>query len=124
MLRNKLHSMGKVLNLSAITIWANAMQHTTSPFVIPVTDSLLSDHPHLKHLSRELALKYAHNEWVTEAELQQMGAQLWQALELDARYQQHCATKGGAFVRLLFPVRMQRFSNCLGKPYIILKRAF
>ncbi len=70
------------------------MQYTTSPFIIPVADNLLTQHPQLKHLSHALALKYAHNELVTEVDLQKVGRLLWQALAIDDMYQSHCASKG------------------------------
>ncbi|MBX3059229.1 MAG: CHAT domain-containing protein [Anaerolineae bacterium] len=52
----------------------------SEPFVIRPEASFLQTNPGLKHLSNQLAHLYASHQVVTEAQLQQVGGQLWAAL--------------------------------------------
>ncbi|HRQ39486.1 MAG TPA: tetratricopeptide repeat protein [Chloroflexota bacterium] len=55
----------------------------SEPFIIRPEADFLQTHPGLKHLSNQLAHLYAsHREVVTEAQLQQVGGQLWAALDV------------------------------------------
>ncbi len=61
---------------------------TPNAFIIKPASNIIEQYPALRHASHALALKYAHKELVTEAELQNMGHMLWQSLDLTAEFEQ------------------------------------
>lgn len=63
-------------------------RNVSNPFVIPLPADLLQSHPHLRSLSRQLSIKYVYQEMVTDADLQLVGQQLWQALDVDEAFEQ------------------------------------
>ena len=75
--------------------------HTSTPFIIQPADDLISQHPALKRLSSQLALKYAHQELVTDNDLQTIGSQLWQALDCGEAYDNACRKAGMAILPII-----------------------
>jgi tetratricopeptide (TPR) repeat protein len=63
-------------------------QTLTAPLMIHPDKQLLVDHPDLERLAKQLSLLYAHDHVVTQAHLQQVGAALWQALQIDEKFAQ------------------------------------
>ncbi len=60
----------------------------------------MQQHPQLKRLSSELALRYAHNELVTDDQLRAIGEALWQSLNLQPAFDALCASVGRQIIPL------------------------
>jgi len=70
-------------------------------FVIqPPADFLLA-HPPLRHLSAEVASRYAHNELVTDDMLRAGGGFMWEALKLDAEFDAICKQAGRGIIPIV-----------------------
>ncbi len=63
-------------------------------FTIKPPDDLLEIHPTVRSLSKQLAIRYANREPVSDEMLQQVGSALWSALDIDAAFEQHCCKSG------------------------------
>lgn len=63
-----------------------ALQVHSTPFVISPPDDLLTAHPQLRHMSQNIAQRYADTKLVTDEQLALLGGALWKALEIDARF--------------------------------------
>ncbi|MCK5897155.1 MAG: CHAT domain-containing protein, partial [Cocleimonas sp.] len=75
--------------------------YSSAPFIIQPADDLISQHPALKQLSHQLALKYVHQELVTDNDLQIIGSQLWRALDCTEAYDKACQKAGMAILPLI-----------------------
>ena len=67
-----------------------------TPFIIQPPVDLVKDHPQLRHLSSQLALKYATKQVVTEDNLRVVGSQLWEALDNAEGFEQAYLKSGTA----------------------------
>ena len=63
-------------------------RNVRNPFVIHLPTDLLQSHPNLRSLSKQLSIKYVYREMVTDADLQLVGQQLWQVLDIDEAFDQ------------------------------------
>jgi tetratricopeptide (TPR) repeat protein len=61
-------------------------QTIATPFIIHPKAQLIADHPQLVSLSKQLSIKYVHDHVVTDDDLQQVGALLWHALNIEADF--------------------------------------
>ncbi|MCV6636110.1 CHAT domain-containing protein [Candidatus Albibeggiatoa sp. nov. NOAA] len=59
-------------------------QSIAQPFIIRPDTQLIADHPQLVSLAKQLSIKYVHDHIVSDEHLQQVGALLWQALNIEA----------------------------------------
>ena len=60
---------------------------TAAPLFIEPPGDLLQKAPHLRHLSRQLSLKFVHREVVTDDDLRKMGQSLWQTLDMEGAFE-------------------------------------
>ncbi len=59
-------------------------QTLAHPFIIRPDAKIIADFPQLVALAKQLSIKYVHDHLVTDADLQQIGALLWQALNVES----------------------------------------
>jgi len=55
----------------------------TQPFILTPPDDLLAQAPELRRMASDLSRRYANHEVVSEADLQNIGQALWQALNIN-----------------------------------------
>jgi tetratricopeptide (TPR) repeat protein len=73
----------------------NAPRAVAGPgLVLQPAEDLLQRQPDLSRMAKELALRYAHRELVTDQQLQALGARLWQALDAADQLEQARARAG------------------------------
>jgi hypothetical protein len=70
------------------------MSNTAQPFKISIDDDLLQKYPHIRRMSSDLALRYAHHYLVTDEDLQVVGSALWRALDCHDVFAKACNEAG------------------------------
>ena len=70
-------------------------------FFIKPDETFLQTHVHLPRLTKQLAIKFAFNEMVSEEDIKNMGNALWQALQVDEPFAKAKKKAGAAILPII-----------------------